>query len=83
MHGHGTGRLSKRRRVELSDEEENLRFDTDDGDAINGVTEDGQEEEGEEAEGGSVHDGASPHYTARHSVRRCAECAQNASSYRA
>ena len=53
-HGHSTGRLSKRRRVELSDEdEENLRFDTDDGDgdAINGVTEDGREEE--EAEGGS------------------------------
>jgi hypothetical protein len=53
-HGHGTGRLRKRQRVELSDEdEENLRFDTDD--AINGVTEmDGREEEGEEeAEGGS------------------------------
>ena len=50
VHGHGTGRLSKHRRVELSDKEENLRFDTDDGDAIDGVTED---EEGEEAEGGS------------------------------
>jgi hypothetical protein len=52
-HRHGTGRLRKRRRVELSDEdEENLRFDTDDGDddAINGVIEDGREEE---VEGGS------------------------------
>ena len=50
---HGTGRLRKRRRVELSDEdEENLRFDTDDGDdAINGVNDD--EEGEEEAEGGS------------------------------
>jgi hypothetical protein len=55
-HGHGTGRLRKRRRVELSDEdEENLRFDTDDGndDAINGVIENGQEEGEEEREGGS------------------------------
>lgn len=54
---HGTGRQRKRRRVELSDEEEeNLRFDADDSDddAINGITEDGREEEGdEEAEGGS------------------------------
>lgn len=53
---HNTGRLRKRRRVELSDEdEENLRFDTDDGgdDAINGFTENGREETGEEAEGGS------------------------------
>ena len=54
---HGTGRLRKRRRVQLSDEdEENLRFvsgDSDD-DAINGVIENGREEEGEEeAEGGS------------------------------
>jgi len=58
VHGHGTGRLRKRRRVELSDEDgENLRFDTDDGDedAINGVAEDGREEEREEEaeEGGS------------------------------
>jgi hypothetical protein len=56
-HGRNTGRLHKRRRVELSEEdEENLRFDTDDGDddAVNGVTEDGREKEGEEeAEGGS------------------------------
>lgn len=57
-HGNGTGRLRKRRRVELSDEdEENPKFDTDNGDdAANGVTEDGREEEGEgeeEAEGGS------------------------------
>lgn len=56
-HGNGTVRLRKRRRVELSDEDEEiLRFDTDNGDddAVNGVTEDGREEEGEEeAEGGS------------------------------
>ena len=53
-HGHGAGRLSKHRHVELSDkDEENLKFDTGNGNAINGVTEDGREEEGEEAEGGS------------------------------
>jgi hypothetical protein len=58
--GHGTGRLRKRRRVELSDEDEEYpRFDTDDGDgeAIDGAAEDGREEEGEEEEEDSGEEG--------------------------
>jgi len=54
--GHGKIRLRKRRRVEHSDEdEENPRFDTDDGDheAINGVVEDGREDVEEGVEEGS------------------------------
>ena len=52
--GHSTGRLRKRRRVELSDEDEEYpRFDTDDGDdkAIDGAAEDARRDDGRDDEG--------------------------------
>jgi hypothetical protein len=52
--GHGTGRLRKRRRIELSDEDgEYPRFDTGDGDdeAIDGAAGDAKHDDGREGEG--------------------------------